>query len=199
MTFSLGLVVSQSLDIITLAAISLSICALFVAIIIGVTLNNKLTNKYHTSSDVTDVLAIVSEFSQRMKRLEEGLVEQKVKQEILQLRMDRRPQGGAVVEPGTSNYEPPMRSVVVHRPSPLVALKAGQTRLGNTEREVLRMVIEGQGKLSANEIQQKIGKTREHIARMMNSLFREGLVQRDMNARPYSYTITDEGRVVLGS
>lgn len=197
--------VSLSLDIFTFAAISLSISALCLVIIITIWLSRKVTSKYHTSSDVTDVVAVVSEFSQRMKRLEEALIDQKVKQEILQLRMERRPErDGAVVESPADDFERQRvstASVAVRpmaSPKPVVP-KPTQSMVGNTEREVLRMVMEGEGLLTAKEIQLRIAKTREHIARMMNSLFKDGLVERDTSARPYSYSITDQGRRVLGS
>ena len=70
------------LDIITLVTISLSIGAILIVIIIGAWLNNKVTVKHHIQTDPIEVAALVSEFSQRLKRLEEGLIDQKVKQEI---------------------------------------------------------------------------------------------------------------------
>ena len=78
------------LDIITLVAISLSIGALLIVIITSAWLNAKVTSKNHSQSDAIEVAALVSEFSQRLKRLEEGLIDQKVKQEILELRFERR-------------------------------------------------------------------------------------------------------------
>ena len=70
-------------------------------------------------------------------------------------------------------------------------------KLGVTEIEALRLVFEGRGKISAREIQQRIGRTREHTARMMNSLYHDGLVERDVTARPFSYSITEKGRELL--
>ena len=72
-------------------------------------------------------------------------------------------------------------------------------RSGSTEREALRLVFEGRGKTTAKDIQQKIGRTREHTARMMNSLFQEGLVERDVTVRPFAYSITQKGRDLLNS
>ncbi len=70
-------------------------------------------------------------------------------------------------------------------------------KLGTAEIEALRLVFEGRGKMSAKEIQQRIGRTREHTARMMNALYHDGLVSRDVTSRPFSYSITEKGRDVL--
>jgi predicted transcriptional regulator len=167
-------------------------------------LRTKVTKEYHTPSDLIEVSAIVSEFNQRMKRLEEGLVDQKVKQEILELRMERRPQPSSILRPPLrdnnrelDDLEP--RRPIVGRKLAVNTSRSDEHRLGSTEREVLNMVMEGEGRLTAREIQQRIGKTREHTARMMNALFQDGFVERDTTARPYSYSITDKGRNILGS
>jgi len=65
-----------------------------------------------------------------------------------------------------------------------------------SEREALKIVMES-GRASAREIQNKIQKTREHTARLMNSLYKEGLVERDASARPFVYAITQKGREKL--
>ena len=193
------------LDIITLVTISLSIGAILIVIIIGAWLN-KVTAKHHSQSDAIEVAALVSEFSQRLKRLEEGLVDQKVKQEILELRLERNRHvtGVAEREPDDIQSATPVMNPTEARQSlsrrrAFSAQKPPQNRLGNTERDVLRIVMEGGGRLTAREIQQRIAKTREHTARMLNSLFRDGLVERDVGVRPYSYSITDQGRNVVES
>lgn len=166
-------------------------------------LTRKVTKEYHTPSDLIEVSAIVSEFNQRMKRLEEGLVDQKVKQEILELRMGRMLQPSSVLGPALRDKDresdEPEPSRTISRKLTGNTQRPNEHRLVGTEREVLNMVAEGGGKVTAGEIQRKIGKTREHTARMMNALFRDGFVERNTTTRPYSYTITDKGRNVLGS
>ncbi len=78
------------MDIITLTALSLSIVSIVIVIVSTLLLRRQVTSQYHTNDDTgLEVSAIVSEFSQRMKRLEENLVDQKVKLEIMELRMQR--------------------------------------------------------------------------------------------------------------
>jgi predicted transcriptional regulator len=50
---------------------------------------------------------------------------------------------------------------------------------------------------NAREIQYNVGKTREHISRLMKKLHDEGLVDRSMNTKPFIYKITDKGRKLL--
>lgn len=50
---------------------------------------------------------------------------------------------------------------------------------------------------NAREIQYNVGKTREHVSRLMKKLYDEGLVDRNMNTKPFVYKITDEGRKLL--
>lgn len=48
--------------------------------------------------------------------------------------------------------------------------------------------------LTTRELQQSIGRTREHTSRLMKKLYDNKLVDRDMNSKPFKYTITNEGR-----
>ncbi|MDA4131198.1 MAG: hypothetical protein OK457_10545 [Thaumarchaeota archaeon] len=208
-------------DYITLSALGISAVSLVVVIYFVSRLRKLQIAKNH-SEEVTDqqleISAIVSEFSSRLKRLEEGLVDLKVKLEILDLRVVRsqnafrpeikpviRYEGSSygVVDPAPVAQSSVMQvdsSEIVSRVPPSNKLPQGSAdkmKLGSTELEALRLVFEGRGKISAKEIQQKIDRTREHTARMMSGLYREGLVERDITARPFSYSITQKGRDLL--
>ena len=47
---------------------------------------------------------------------------------------------------------------------------------------------------TSREIQNAIGRTREHTSRLMRKLYERNLVVRDSNSKPFKYTITDAGR-----
>lgn len=180
-------------------------------------LRREVTSQYHIDGDQSlEVSAIVSEFSQRMKRLEENLVDQKVKLEILELRAQRS--SGASISTSSGivrtyeSFEPRRQNEIRVAPQSQSGLEEALVRSvrndqkvdvdkrpGGTEREALRLVFEGRGSTTAKEIQQKIGRTREHTARMMNGLFQEGLVERDVTVRPFAYSITQKGRDLLNS
>lgn len=202
--------VSHPLDIITLIALALSAISIVVVIVLTIILRMQVTSKYHDNSDRgLEVSAIVSEFSQRMKRLEENLVDQKVKLEILELRVQRVSGVTITASSGITktyeSFEPKMENEIRVAPQSLGRAPEVPARIelekrpGGTEREALRLVFEGRGSTTAKDIQQKIGRTREHTARMMNGLFQEGLVERDITVRPFAYSITQKGRDLLNS
>ena len=51
--------------------------------------------------------------------------------------------------------------------------------------------------LSTREIQKIIGRSREHTSRLMKKLYDNRFVERNLNSKPFKYTITDEGRKLL--
>jgi|SRR5579862_2174345 len=209
-------------DYITIISLGISIGSVVIVILVSARLAKLVKQQYHnigsTPSDYqVEVSAIVAEFSERLKRLEESLVDQKVKLEIMELRATRSVQRSALeareveVERNLSQKGETLNSVSnLERPSMEKIAQASRStnqaqknlpyldkNLGVTELEALRLVFEGRGKISAREIQQRIGRTREHTARMMNSLYHDGLVERDVTARPFSYSITERGRDFL--
>ena len=50
---------------------------------------------------------------------------------------------------------------------------------------------------TSRDIQITLGKSREHISRTMKKMSDDGLVERNTNAKPYSYSITQKGRSKL--
>jgi len=204
-------------DYITLISLGISIASVAVVIFVSSRVRRQVNPEVSVSDNQVEVSAIVSEFSQRLKRLEENLVDQKVKLEIMELRASRSgqhpnfPVRESELEGNVSQRDELRNPVMnIERPSMEKAAQASGSRvplqrqfpdpdkkLGVTESEALRLVFEGRGKISAKEIQQRIGRTREHTARMMNSLYHDGLVERDVTARPFSYSITEKGRDLL--
>src|SRR5437870_4786740 len=67
---------------------------------------------------------------------------------------------------------------------------------GSATDYVLRLITEKP--LTSRDIQITIGRTREHTSRMMKKLFEEGLVERNMQTKPFTYYITDKGKTKLG-
>jgi hypothetical protein len=68
-------------------------------------------------------------------------------------------------------------------------------KLTPTERGVLELLANG-GK-GAPEIGRLVGKSREHTARLMKSLFEQGFVEREANRQPYEYRLNEKVREVL--
>ena len=53
--------------------------------------------------------------------------------------------------------------------------------------------------MTSRDIEVTLGKSREHVSRLMKKLFEDGFVGRDTSIRPYRYTITEKGRARVGS
>lgn len=51
--------------------------------------------------------------------------------------------------------------------------------------------------MTARDIQSATGRTREHTSRQMKKLAEEGLVKRHSSTRPYTYSLTEQGRTRL--
>ena len=61
----------------------------------------------------------------------------------------------------------------------------------------LRLITEKP--MTSRDIQVTIGRTREHTSRMLKKLFEDGLVERDMSTKPFTYKITDRGLSKIGT
>ncbi|MDA4136405.1 MAG: helix-turn-helix domain-containing protein [Thaumarchaeota archaeon] len=66
-----------------------------------------------------------------------------------------------------------------------------------TETKVLRLLA--QGPRTSAQIKEEVGRSREHTARLMKTLFDRGLVVRNDRNKPYVYEITDSGRSYVAS
>jgi predicted transcriptional regulator len=70
------------------------------------------------------------------------------------------------------------------------------SRITETERTVLHMLME-EGAMTAPKVEKKIGKTREHTARLMKKLWKEGYVERDTHKMPFTYRPTKKLKEIL--
>jgi len=53
--------------------------------------------------------------------------------------------------------------------------------------------------MTSRDIQITIKKSREHTSRLMKRLFENGLVQRNTETKPYTYSITEKGKLKITS
>ncbi len=232
-------------DIVTEAILILAIAAFAVALI-SFGFVHLILRDIRLVDKSLDVVSVVQEFGRRSKRLEQELVDQKVRLEVMQLRLSKTYNAENMflkqtrVDEGTLSYTPVDRGALrLDNGSnknygvtvPPDTTDESRTRMlstrqvtrkkegllsdfvvnakpnistldhaaGKTELEVLRMVVDGNGNMTAKEVQSRIRRSREHTARMMNFLYRQGLVDRDPTVRPFAYSITQKGREKLGS
>lgn len=67
---------------------------------------------------------------------------------------------------------------------------------GNVADHVLRLITSKA--MTSRDIQITLQRSREHTARLMKKLFEDGLVQRNTETKPYTYSITEKGKKKIG-
>ncbi len=64
------------------------------------------------------------------------------------------------------------------------------TRLTETENIILHYLL-AEGPKTAKDVEERIGKTREHTARLMKKLWQQGYVERETHKIPFTYRTSD--------
>jgi len=100
-----------------------------------------------------------------------------------------------LVEIEKIKYERPAPEVKIKAAIPIKKEKALEP-LTETELNVLE-TISKQGEKTAPEIQKLIGLTREHTARLMKKLYKDGYLERDTHKMPYIYRLKEEMEKIL--
>ena len=77
-------------------------------------------------------------------------------------------------------------------PVPVRVERTPNMSSGDIVEAVLRLITDRSR--TSRDIQITLGKSREHISRTMKKMSDDGLVERNTNAKPYSYSITQTGR-----
>ncbi len=100
-----------------------------------------------------------------------------------------------LVEIEKIKYEQPAPEVKIKAAIPIKKEKALEP-LTETELKVLETIGQ-EGEKTAPEIQQLIGLTREHTARLMKKLYKDGYLERDTHKMPYVYRLKEEMEKIL--
>ena len=79
-----------------------------------------------------------------------------------------------------------------------IPIKRGKALAPLTETELMVLETIGrEGEKTAPEIREKIGLTREHTARLMKKLYKDGYLERDTHKMPYIYRLKEEMQKIL--
>lgn len=227
---------------ITEISLLISVAAIVIVIVFFGSMRRELELVKSEVGD-SDASTLVSEFLSREKKMEERLVDEKVRLEILELRMQRelgfpntivtnnmptkyngRDNISDQEMMNLSNYTLALEQ---HAPNSIVGNKQRQevfkkrdeasedsnnydqknvrlepvpteinvvSKRDRVISEILGAVYEKQGSVTAREIQERIGRSREHTGRMMNLLYKQGLVSRRSGSRPFTYSLTEAGQ-----
>jgi CRP-like cAMP-binding protein len=177
----------------------LGIASIILIIAVITTLRNlvkarELNRQIEDSSTIVE--GIVSELRNRLNNQDGKLIDQEVKTEILELKVARllqeppKPMGSLIhpqraFKPNVDVVQQAVERDITYLPVKDVKKSDGLTE---TEQEILREI--SVKNLTTAELQNSLGKTREHTARLLKKLFDAGYIERDESTKPYSYRLS---------
>ena len=166
----------------------LGIIASFVIGIAAVATYNKIRPRL--GSDANNVKILL----ERLQNYENLLIDMKIKLDSLELVKEyEEPTQAQIPKPKEQKHEP---EAVVEVKEEKAKERSHNMNFGSATEYVLRLITEKP--MTSRDIQVTIGRTREHTSRMMKKLFEEGLVERNMQTKPFTYKITEKGLTRIG-
>ena len=139
--------------------------------------------------------------SERLEFYERQLIDLKIKLDAIDLEnlsfSQEIPQNvERIEEKPTQVVEKPVEIVPKAEPAPIQVTRTPNMSSDNIVEAVLRLITDKSH--TSRDIQITLGKSREHISRTMKKMSDDGLVERNTNAKPYIYSITQVGLAKLG-
>lgn len=139
-------------------------------------------------ADETVIEAVVLEYTRRLCDYDNVIAELSAKVDIMEVRSETpRTVTSQPSHHAQPHVAPPSEPVTITQHANVENQEAN----GTTD-YILKLLAERP--LTSREVQQSVGRTREHTARLMKRLHDSGLVSRDVNSKPFQYNITDAGR-----
>jgi predicted transcriptional regulator len=134
----------------------------------------------------------------RFSVVDARIIDLMAKTEVLSSRMGLSELVAPLVKPGPIEGGS-AQTKVVNSSEVVRAVTVPSQRVEGTETEARVLRLLTQGPRTTAQIKEEIGKSREHTARLMKSLFNRGLVARNDRNKPYVYEITDGGKSYVSS
>ena len=178
---------------VTVVSLALAVLALFVATV-SVLLVWRRSGKNRGRWDVYDLNALLDDIGRRVRKAEEGIMDLKVKLEVLELRSVKNARSASAeaihMEAGRVTARegtlPGSREGVVAGGGLGGSSVHGLTETKDRILDLLRGSRDG---LTAKEVRDSIGLSREHVARTMNLLFHDGVIERKAGSKPFVYVV----------
>ena len=134
--------------------------------------------------------------SERLEFYERQLIDLKIKLDAIDL--ENLSFSQEIPQNNVKNEEKPIQVVEkqvqivpAQAPSTTAVEKTPNMSSGDIVEAVLRLITDRSR--TSRDIQITLGKSREHISRTMKKMSDNGLVERNTNAKPYIYSITQDG------
>jgi len=166
----------------------LGVLASFIGGLAAVTVYNKVKPRLASETENAKTL------TERLQYYENLLIDMKIRLDSLEMTQESQ-------EISQAQIPKPKEQKVYQEPPVIVKEEKPKERIqnmqfGNATDYVLRLITEKP--MTSRDIQVTIGRTREHTSRMLKKLFEDGLVERDMSTKPFTYKITDKGLTRIG-
>lgn len=159
----------------------------FVLGIVAIVVYNKVKPLIKADSD------LLKSYTERLQYYENQLIDMKIRLDSAELLKDVEEVEVPIPKPKEPRVDTQeTSSIQEEKPKE----RMHNMNFGNATDYVLRLITEKP--MTSRDIQITIGRTREHTSRMMKKLFEEGLVERNMQTKPFTYYITDKGKAKLG-
>jgi hypothetical protein len=152
---------------------------------------SKLKNIFedrHYRADSAIVESVVLEYTRRLQDYDKAIAELSTKFDIVEARAHH----DVVVSQHSSHTQ----SHVAPKAAVVAVTQRDAIEKGNGTTDYILKLLSERSRTS-REVQLAIGRTREHTARLMKRLHDLGAVSRDINTKPFRYSITDAGREML--
>ncbi len=166
----------------------IGVFASFVAGLVAVTLYNKIKPRFTSETNNAKIL------TEKLQYYENLLIDMKIRLDSLEMEHEsQEPIQAQIPKPREEKVQQEV-PVIVKEDKPKE--RTPNMNFGNATEYVLRLITEKP--MTSRDIQITIKRTREHTSRMMKKLFEDGLVERDMSTKPFTYKITDKGLERIG-
>ena len=168
-----------------------TIIGIFIAFVLGIiaiVVYNKVKPLIRTDSD------LLKSYTERLQYYENQLIDMKIRIDSAELLKDVEEVETPIPKPKEVRIDKQEAISSAQEEKPKERMH--NMNFGNATDYVLRLITEKP--MTSRDIQITIGRTREHTSRMMKKLFEEGLVERNMQTKPFTYYITDKGKAKLG-
>ena len=167
----------------------LAVIASFVIGLVCIVVYNKVKPRLGSQSKDLKILV------ERLQYYENLLIDMKIRLDSLELVKEPEELPQAQISRPREERHEPERIVEIKEEKPKA--RVHNMNFGSATEYVLRLITEKP--MTSRDIQVTIGRSREHTSRMMKKLFEEGLVERDMQTKPFTYKITQKGLTRLGT
>ena len=141
--------------------------------------------------------------SERLEFYERQLIDMKIKLDAIEIEnLDNSyhtppPGFENSVEERSQEVPTPRPNIVKSAPKPVESRRRTPNMgFDDVVETVLGLITDKS--MTSRDIQVTLGRSREHISRTMKKLYVDGFVERNMQTKPFSYSITEKGRQRIG-